>query len=107
MTRPARRGVVEIGAEDLHRLLKLGPGEHVSGVRTDDMRDAVIIRIDGDEDSDLPEWSEGMSPARVSRPFAMVELRRHLLWRLANRGEMTAEEFTDSIEALLREELLP
>jgi hypothetical protein len=100
-----RRGVVMLAQEDIHRLLKLGPGEHVSGVLADSVRDAILIRIDGDETSDLPECADGTYPMYVERPFAMVDLRRRLLM-LLETSEVDPIGFVADLRAVLREELL-
>jgi hypothetical protein len=97
--------VVELYGEDVARLLKLGPGEWVSGVQGEWARDAILIRIDGDETSSLPTCAEGMYPERVERPFAVVELRRRLLGILGR--DQTAGETLVEIRSVLREELLP
>lgn len=101
---PRRLGVVELNAEDLWRLLKLGPGEHITGVTADFQRDTIMIRIEGDETSDLPEHAEGTYPFRVSRPFAMVDLRRRLLSIL--NQEATADELVDDLRRVLRDDLI-
>lgn len=99
-----RRGVVMLHEEDIARLLKLGPGEWVSGVMGDDLRIGILIRIDGDETSDLATCAPGHMPQQIERPFAMVEMRRRLLAVLA--ADQTPEETAAEIRSILAEELL-
>lgn len=104
-----RRGMIRLGVEDIHRLFKLGPNERVTGVMADWPSDSILIRIDGDEGSDLPECAEGTYPMVIKRPLAMVELRSRLLVLIGElkAGGADPAEFVADLERVLREELLP
>lgn len=65
--------------EDLHYLLALEPGERVVAMWPDPLRDSIVIGIEGDETSSLPETIEGAEASPVERPYAMVRLRDRLI----------------------------
>lgn len=84
--------------EDLYRLLALRPGEHVVGVWAEPQRDAIMIGIEGDETTDLPEAPEGSWSPRIDRPYAMAKLAETLRGMVAahlrqEKGELSDECF--------------
>lgn len=101
-----RRGVVVLTHEDLARMMHLGPHEHVTGLGTDSMLDAIFIKIEGDEESALPVVMERSSAPIVERPFAMVELRRRLLMMLREDSGRDPAEFAADLRKVLAEELV-
>lgn len=74
-----RRATVQLTDEDLHYLLALEPGERVVTAWPDPLRDSIVIGIEGDETTSLPETIEGAEAYRVERPYAMAKLRDQLI----------------------------
>jgi len=56
---PRRRGIVVIPESDVARLVKLGPGQQIIGLRVDEMRSAFLVLVTGD---DLPIVNEYTEP---------------------------------------------
>lgn len=73
MTR--RRAIILLTDQDLHHLLALEPGERVVSAWPDPMRDSIVIGIEGDDTTDLPETIEGAQASSVERPYAIAKLR--------------------------------
>lgn len=74
-----RRAIVLLTDEDLHYLLALNPGEHVVAMWSNPQLASIMIGIEGDDTTDLPETPEGAEASRVERPYAMVRLRDRLI----------------------------
>lgn len=73
--RPVRRvGILAVTEEDLCNLARVEPGQRITGLMTDPMRQAVLIRVEGDG---LPVCDQGVYPEFVDalryRPPALVE----------------------------------
>lgn len=99
-----RRAIVLLHDEDLHYLLALEPGEHVVTMWPDPMRDSIVIGIEGDETTDLPESAPGTEPYRIERPYAMAKLRERLREIVAEKWRpiMDSGETTKARDAYLR-----
>jgi hypothetical protein len=83
--------------EDLHYLLALNPGERMVSAWPEPVCNSIVIGIEGDETTDLPEIAPGMESAKLDRPLSMVKLRDTLRGLVAEHfrqeGELSDECF--------------
>lgn len=104
-----RRGIIQLTAEDLHYLMGLNPGEHVAGMWPDPLRDSIMIGIEGDETTDLPEVVPGTSAPYIERPYAVAKLRDRLAHIVATvwRRESDRDAYLRAVGELVEKQVFP
>jgi hypothetical protein len=73
-----KRATVLLNEEDLYYLLSLEPGERMVSAWPAPSINGVVIGIEGDETTGIPEVSPGLEAPRIDRPYAIVKLRERL-----------------------------
>lgn len=101
---------MQLNEEDLYYLLALRPGEHVVKVWPDQMLDCIMIGVEGDDTTELPEVAPGLMAPRIDRPYAMAKLRERISELVARTWVASGPErdgYLHNLGELVEKEIFP